>query len=580
MNTVQAPLQPERRLEQLLDYLARVRQRARKNGSSPEVLRVREEVQELCAATAASERRLFSLTVPTGGGKTLAAMRFALERARARPGEVRRVIVVIPYLSIIEQNAQIYRDVFGATALLEHHSNAVHRLMSKAGEQGRAFVPSLEKNEGRALLRPALETENWDAPLIVTTNVRFFESIFSNHPSDLRRLHSLAGSVVILDEVQTLPRRLLTPLLDVLQELAFDWGCTMVCSTATQPAFEQRDGHAPHYLWPRNSVKPIIPTEKAAEMHKTLRRVTIDWRLKRRMTWEGLTDELSTKSQVLCVLNTRDHVAKVYALLCEKVPTTERSSVFHLSTRMCAQHRLAVLRLIRYRLRKKLPCRIVSSQLIEAGVDLSVPVAYRALGPLDAVVQVAGRVDREGVLTAAAGSPAGQLFVFLPEDDAMPPHEYRHAAGITEALGRESGPQTDDLTAMRRFFESYYSGADELARGGELARMRRDEYLEFATLAEQFEYINSRTENVFVPYGRGATLLEQARTQGYIDFALLRSLQRYTVGVQPWELERMQTSLERIPLRNATVLLACVKEQYEGKGRGLLPEIPADQFIV
>ena len=327
-------------------------------------------------------------------------------------------------------------------------------------------------------------------------------------------------------------------------------------------------------------MEPIVPPEKAAEMHKTLRRVTIDWRLKRRMTWEELTDHLSTESQVLCVLNTRDHVAKVYALLCDKVPATERSGVFHLSTRMCAQHRLAVLRLIRYRLRKGLPCRIVSSQLIEAGVDLSVPVAYRALGPLDAVVQVAGRVDREGVLTEAAGSAAGRLIVFLPEDDAMPPHEYRHAAGITEALGKELGPQTDDLAAMRRFFESYYSGADELARGGELARMRRDEYLEFATLAEQFEYINARTENVFVPHGRGASLLRRVREQRFVDFTLLRSLQRYTVGLQPWELERMRPSLEEISLRNGTVLLACVEAQYEGKGRGLLPEIPADRYIV
>ena len=200
LNTVQAPLKPERRLEQLLDYLARVRQHARKNGSSPEVLRVREEVQELCAATAASEHRIFSLTVPTGGGKTLAAMRFALERARARPGEVRRIIVVIPYLSIIEQNARVYRDVFGAAALLEHHSNAVQRLMIKTDEEGPILAPRAEEQQGRTFQRPALETENWDAPLIVTTNVRFFESIFSNHPSDLRRLHNIAGSVIILDE--------------------------------------------------------------------------------------------------------------------------------------------------------------------------------------------------------------------------------------------------------------------------------------------------------------------------------------------------------------------------------------------
>ena len=577
---VQVPLQAKLRLEQLLRHLHEVQTRALKNGGSAGVLQVRDQVQQYCAKAAMGEARLLSLTVPTGGGKTLAAMRFALERANARPGEIRRVIVVIPYLSIIEQNAGVYRDVFGEQAILEHHSGAVQGLKHRDRNGAEALAPQQEDGRDQGKWRRPVETENWDAPLIVTTSVRFFESLFSNHPSDLRRIHNVARSVIILDEVQTLPRRLLMPLLGILRELTEHWGCTLVLSTATQPAFEARSPRQ-DYLWPEGTITPIVPPEMVASMHTQLRRVHIEWRLSETISWETLAGKLAQHPQVLCVLNIRDHVAAVYAEVCKLAETEEqRQGIFHLSTRMCPQHRLNVLEEIRDRLEQGLVCRIISSQLIEAGVDLSVPVAYRALGPLDSIVQVAGRVDREGKLTEAAGRPAGKLVVFRPEDDRMPPHEYRHAAAITEALGKTGAPQTDDLSAMQRYFEGYYDGADKGERGEDLARMREDGWLQFARLAEEFEYINSRTQNVFVPYEDGAALLEELRHKRFLDFDLLRKLQRYTVGLQPWEMEKMSSSLEKLELQGGNSLLICTEAQYEAKGRGLLPEIPADRFTV
>ena len=573
----QASLEPEMRLQQLDSKLKGVRGRAAANGGSTSVLSIRDQVQELCTAAARSDARLLSLTVPTGGGKTLAAMWFALERARLRPEDVRRVIVVIPYLSIIEQNAKVYREVFGEDALLEHHSGAVQTLNKVQQGTEQVFVPQQEEGRQQGQRRQPIETENWDASLIVTTSVRFFESLFSNHPSDLRRIHNIAQSVIILDEVQTLPRRLLAPLLGMLRELAEDWGCTVVLSTATLPAFEATHPRQ-DYLWPRGTVIPIIPPEAAARMHSRLRRVQIQWCLNETLSWEKLAQELAHQRQVLCVLNIRDHVAAVYDALCAVLPPEERRSVFHLSTRMCPQHRLDVLEEIRDRLDNGLPCRIVSSQLIEAGVDLSVPIAYRALGPLDSIVQVAGRVDREGKLTEAAGKPAGKLIVFRPEDDRMPPHEYRHAAAITETLGKMAAPQTDDLAMMQQYFERYYGEADDRERGGDLARMRDNAWLQFATLADQFEYINSRTQNVFVPYGEGTALLEELKRKRFMDFDLLRKLQRYTVGLQPWEMEKMHRSL--FAVWDGSDLLTCSEAQYEGKGRGLLPEIPADRYTI
>jgi CRISPR-associated endonuclease/helicase Cas3 len=579
---LQAPLSANVKLEQLKGFLSKLRDRAPGSGTSEAVDDVRTEVQELCRTAAQGAARLLSLAVPTGGGKTLAAMRFALERALARPGQFRRVIVVIPYLSIIEQNAEVYRTVFGGDAVFEHHSGAVYALDPKTvhGQDTGHFEARKEDETSSKLFRSRPETENWDSPVIVTTSVRFFETLFSNHPSDLRRAHNIARSIILLDEVQTLPRRLLAPLLAMLRELTADWGCTVVMATATQPAFEALKTSQERYAWPRGTVSPIIAPAVAKRMHDALQRVRIEWRLAGPTRWDHLASEMMTHPQALCVVNLRQHAASLHdALVGASRNEEQRESIFHLSTRMCAQHRLDVLAVIRARLANKLACLVVSTQLIEAGVDVDFPIAFRALGPLDAIIQVAGRVDREGRLTAAAGEPAGRLVVFESEDGKTPPHDYSEATAVTAGLARESDVQVTDIAAMQKYFERYYSQADGDTRGEHLARMRDDGSLAFATLAEEFEMINSRTKDVFVPYQAGKEFILRLGRAPYLNAQLLRQLQRYSVGLQPWEFEaaKRKTIYEVLP---GSDFWACCEPAYEEKGRGLLTELPVQGLVL
>jgi CRISPR-associated endonuclease/helicase Cas3 len=522
---VQTPLDAAARLQELLAHIAAL------HGGAARVQAVRRQILEDCLAAAEWQDRLLSLSAPTGGGKTLASMAFALNRAVAHPGKYRRVIVVVPYLSIIEQNAGIYSNIFGADAVLEHHSGSPLRLTPR-DEEHFQVEPDTEDAYQTAGQRP--ETENWDAPLIVTTSVRFFESLFSNRPSDLRRVHNIARSVVILDEVQVLPRRLLAPLLEVLAELARDWGCTFVLATATRPAFERsaqaqpRDGR-----WAPGTIREIV--RSPGDLHRGLRRVTIEWRIRRPVEWPEVAAWMSPERQALCVVNVRDHAARLFD---ELATMHERASLFHLSTRMCPAHRLEKIAAIRERVRVGAPCLVVSTQLIEAGVDLDFPLTFRALGPLDAIVQVAGRADREGRLTEAQGAPGGRLIVFKPADHRMPPNEYAHATGVTESIAAGRSIQTDDLDAMAAFFERYYGEAD---LGSRLCEMRR--LAEFSSLADQFEMISSRTLDVFVPYADGRPLIEELWRTRRLSADLRRRLQRFVVGLQPWE---FQAARERI----------------------------------
>lgn len=515
---VQEPLRAGERLDLLLRHISQLA------GGSSSVRAARKEVLEDCLAAAALPERLLSLSVPTGGGKTLAAMAFALKRAALHPDQYRRIIIVIPYLSIIEQNAEVYAKVFGDEAILEHHSGSFERLSERDKVH---FVPEGETEDRYQETGKRPETENWDAPLIVTTSVRFFESLFSNHPSDLRRVHNIARSIVILDEVQVLPRPLLGPLLGMMGELSKDWGCTFVMSTATKPAFEKPQGTETKDLrWTSGTVREIVRTP--AELHKRLRRVAIDWRIRETVDWPEVAGWMLQHSQALCVVNVRDHAAKLFDQLREA--RGEDGSIFHLSTRMCPAHRLDVIAAIRQRLKEAARCLVVSTQLIEAGVDLDFPVAFRALGPLDAIVQVAGRADREGKLTNALGAPGGRLIVFKPVDHRMPPNEYSHAAGVTEALASTRTIQPDDLDAMTSFFERYYGEAD---LGSKLMELKKT--LKFASLSDEFEMISSRTQDVFVPYGAGKQFIDELYAAGQLTADLRRKLQRYRVGLQPWE---------------------------------------------
>ena len=519
------------KLQALLNHIAELQA----NSPEGQVKQMRAKVLEDCLAAASSQQRLFSLSVPTGGGKTLAAMAFALRRAALYPERFRRVIVVIPYLSIIEQNADVYARVFGRDALLEHHSGSIQKL-AKHDEDHFIPTPDEDSQEEKKFqetgLRP--ETENWDAPLIVTTSVRFFESLFSNRPSDLRRVHNIARSIVIVDEVQTLPRRLLGPLLDMMRELAEDWDTNFVFSTATQPAFE-RPTHKHDLRWSAETLTEII--HDPASLHKALKRVEICWEIHKPVGWQEVAKRMSAAPQCLAIVNVRDHASQLYEELLQIAMQIDLSKdgVFHLSTRMSAAHRLRVLEEIRKRLKAGALCHVVSTQLVEAGVDVDFPLVLRALAPLDSIIQAAGRADREGRLTAALGNPGGKVVVFLPEDHKLPPNEYKEAAGITEAIAKQEledgkSVQVDSAEANGLYFERYYGGSGT-DLGKSLLDMRHQ--LSFASLAQEFEMISSRTRDVFVPDDLEAQkAIEGLRSAGEITPGLRRALQRHIVGLR------------------------------------------------
>lgn len=503
-------------LKRLRDYIA---ERARKVAEG-EVKSARRDVLDGCLAAADWPERILSLTVPTGGGKTLASMAFALRRIALDPTIAHRVIVVIPYLSIIEQNAKEYSAALGQDMVIEHHSG---ELVEERDD---------DEHLAGAALRLKLAQENWDAPVVVTTSVRFFESLFSNRPADLRRLHNIARSIVILDEVQTLPRKLLRPILSMMKGLADSWGTTFVLCTATQPAFEK-----PAYAseedqrWEPGTVREIVPNPEA--LFSRLNRVNVQWPMSgqnERWSWDDLAQRLADEPRVLCIVNMKAHAKELHDRLREN-PHMDRARLWHLTTRMCPQHRLDVIARIRAGLGEDAPCRVVSTQLVEAGVDLDFPVVYRALAPLDSIAQAAGRCDREGRMTAEAGAPAGRVIVFepaLPANRQTPRGAYREATDITR--NRSGQLDIHDPAHIRAYFNAYYGeGAEELDQDNIEAHRRK---LKFDKVAKKFRMIDTDTRAVLVPYDEKAReKIEMLRDPHKLDFSLLRELRRYQVGL-------------------------------------------------
>ena len=454
--------------------------------------------------------------------------------------------------------------------MLEHHSGSIQKLVRKQVENDEDhYVPGSdqdnieEKNFQQTGLR--LETENWDAPFIVTTSVRFFESLFSNRPADLRRVHNIARSIVILDEVQTLPRRLLGPLLDMMKEMAEDWDTNFVFSTATQPAFE-RPQHKRDLRWEPGTLTEIV--RNPASLHKALKRVEICWEIDHAVGWLEIAQRMVAVQQCLAIVNVRDHASQLYEELLRVAAEKglQKPGVFHLSTRMCAAHRLRVLDDIRKRLKAGAPCHVISTQLIEAGVDVDFPLVLRALAPMDSIVQAAGRADREGKLTAELGQPGGKVVVFLPEDHKLPPNEYKEAAGITAAIAKQeledgSSVQVDSAEAILKYFERYYgdSGTD---LGQRLVDHR--EHNRFATLAQEFEMISNRTRDVFVPDDEEAqNAIEELRSAGELTPVLRRKLQRHIVGLSPSEFEKSKGVVERVPTAAGDEIWVAVDQAYD-----------------
>ncbi len=478
------------RLEDLVSSFFQAMDKLEQDAAKTPVNVTRAEIRRACEQKAEMPKGLFSLTVPTGGGKTLSAMAFALRHARKHAQQ--RIIYVIPYTSIIEQTGRVLAGIFGRENVVEHHSNL-----------------SPEKET----LRSQLATENWDAPIIVTTNVQFFESLYAARPSRCRKLHNIVNSVVILDEAQLLPPELLTPCVDAMNDLVRSYGVTLVLATATQPALRNLDRPA-----------EIIPSE--LKLYERLRRIDFNFpaSLNEPTDWASLAQRLQQYDQVLCIVNTRRDCHNLFQLM----PT----GTIHLSALMCGAHRSAVIRLIRLRLRKRQPIRVISTQLVEAGVDIDFPVVYRALAGLDSIAQAAGRCNREGKLNDTGR--LGEVHVFVPPKPS-PPGLLLKGENTTRDLRSLPNFDPHDPDTFARYFEKFYPKVNDTGSQFHdllVKNVNPDLCFQFRTAAKEFRLIDQDQQPVIVRYKEKKIdkWLTQLRFAGP-KRQIMRALQRFTVNL-------------------------------------------------
>ena len=449
---------------------------------------------------------LYTLTVPTGGGKTVSSLAFALRHA-ATHGK-KRVIYVTPYTSTINQTAEVIKNILEAENVLEHHSGVDYTMP--------------EEEVDPALYRKALATENWDAPVIVTTAVQFFESLYSNLPSRCRKLHNIADSVIIFDEAQTLPVSYLYPCVSAIGQLVQYYGVTAVLCTATQPALQSLFAE----LAPGLTMREICPDTDA--LYQFFRRTTL--RQAGALTEEELAEQLKASPQTLCVVNRRVTAQKLYALLPEE-------GSYCLTTLLCPADRKRLLEEIRERLKNGLPCRVVSTSLIEAGVDVDFPTAWREEAGLDSIIQTAGRCNREG----KASAEQSIVTIFRLEGQQVPAMIRPNVDSARHVLQTFADP------AQPKAIESYFSfyrtlkGSAALDQKGILDAFQKGyegRIFPFAAVANMFHLIDSPTTTVYIPTGEGKSLVESLRA-GFISRSLFRKLGQYAVNVYPDHLKRL-----------------------------------------
>ncbi|MBR5015131.1 MAG: CRISPR-associated helicase Cas3' [Bacteroidales bacterium] len=446
--TTQAPqLDAEKCLNSLYEFCNEIRKKSKSNAG---VNQIRNRVFDVCGDCGECQPGgLFTLTAPTGTGKTLALLHFALRHAKAT-GK-RRIIIVLPYLTLAEQNAAIYEKIM--PSVLVDHSQ------SRLGEEMREF------------------TSKWNMPFIITTSVKFFESLFARKPTDCRKLHNLAQSIVIFDEAQSLPPHLTASTLKAVNELCERYQMSMVFSTATQPDFDA----IPDVNW-----KPTEILPEHAAYYEQLRRVVVDWQLKERIPLAGIAEKMLQERSVCGIFNLRRHAREVFDRLYEEDP----ESAFLISTDLCPAHRIHVVEEIRQRLKNGKPCRVAATQCIEAGVDLDFDVLYRALAPLDAIIQAAGRCNRNG------RNGMGRVTVFVPDDSKLYPDDwYENAAEIVSRVAQGRGIDIHDPEHIHRYYSELFADARDQQKLTKAIRAR-----DYAAVDKQYRLITSDGEKLIVPY--------------------------------------------------------------------------------
>jgi CRISPR-associated endonuclease/helicase Cas3/CRISPR-associated endonuclease Cas3-HD len=478
---------------------------SRSNNSA--INRERRKIFDQCVEAGQLPPGFFSLTVPTGGGKTLSSMAFALEHLKTHG--LKRIFYVIPYTSIIEQNAKIFRDIFGSRNVLEHHSN---------------FDPGIVKNTDEDPVSESLKlaTENWDMPLVVTTNVQFFESLFSNKRSRCRKLHNLAKSVIILDEAQMLPTGCLLPCLAALSELVRNCSATVVICTATQPKLGDLLD---------KSIRPREIIDEPNTLYESFKRVRVT-DLKSLSDAE-LVARLNEQRQVLCIVNTRKHAKNLFDEL------KKSGNCYHLSARMCPVHRRKKIAEIKRCLNAGEDCRVISTQLIEAGVDIDFPVVYRTMTGIDSIAQAAGRCNREGKL------PVGKVFIFKSTESYGKATSWQNLVAEVGEMALRGSTDPLALATVADYFGRLYhfkedGGLDEKKILQQLEERSDELAFPFENIADKFRIIEGGTKDLIIPYDENARLkIADLRATEY-PWKYIRDLQVYTVSIYPNEFREME----------------------------------------
>ncbi len=473
-----------------------------------EVNHIRNYVQEQCVKESQSEVGFYSLTVPTGGGKTLSSVLWALHHAVKN--NLQRIIIAIPYTSIIVQTAATLKRIFGEDNVLEHHSN----------------VNPEDIKDWKLRERLHLATENWDYPIIVTTNVQLFESLFSNKRSDCRKLHNIVRSVLILDEVQTLPLDFYQPIVNSLDTLQRVFGTSVLFTTASQPILNGKiEGANPMASFEAlPSVREIIPEE--AQLHEKLRRVELQF-IKGARSYDEIAEEVSKHQKVLCIVNTRSDAKEIY----DRLP--KEGICLHLSRMMCPIHVSATIEHIKETLKTQvdLPIRVIATQLIEAGVDIDFPVVYRQEAGLDSILQAAGRCNREGKQKLC------NTYVFsLGKEHPLPPGFITQTNNARLNMGQQHDWFSPE--AMTCYFRQLHSRIDNFDNKKIKELLYKPE-CEFEEAANKFHLIDDQTTSVIVNWGESADLCQQLASQGP-TYSLMKKLAQYTVNIRERDFQKLQ----------------------------------------
>lgn len=516
----------------------RLRAKTESFSSAPDtpVNRARAYFLESCRTHGAeSDPGIFTLSLPTGAGKTISSMAWALEMAIRNHHD--RIIYVIPYTSIITQTAMVFREIFGEENILEHHSEVVV-------EQQTEDDKSCEQ-----MSRLKFLTENWDAPIILTTNVQFFESLFASKPAKCRKVHSIANSVIVMDEVQALPEGFLSPILSAISTLSGAFHCSILCCSATQPVYDEAlsspDDGGDYYI-PLDTKGDLVPRE--AKYFAPFDRV--DYHLEpQTVTSQELAERLAAEHSVLCVVNSRKDAGQVYRAL-RDLPKVNADEVIHLSRSMCSAHLRRAIETIKERMREGEPTKVISTQLFEAGVDLDFPCVWRAHSGLGSIIQAGGRCNREGKM-----EQRGQVFVFSLADGSKPFGNIARGCNATKMLLHKQSNKIADPTdpeVIAKYYRLYFKDIPDFDTEGIGKDLTDDpEDINFESAAERFKLIDDKgTFPVIVPYmEEGKALVRKIRNHDILSREDYHRMQEYSVSLRQGDYTTLlgHGNIEQIP---------------------------------